>query len=79
MRKITCSRCGALIGDPFLITSFFVLLSMFGSFLGGVVALLVHAASLMSGLGIFVLGSLLSGACILWFYERFVPRVVKNA
>jgi len=80
MRKIQCSRCGAFIGVPFFIGSVFVLLSVVGSSLGGVAALLlIQPSNLLFAFGVLVLGMALSGACILWFYERLVPLVVKNA
>jgi hypothetical protein len=80
MRKIQCSSCGAFIGVPFLISAVFVLLSMVGTSLGGVAALLtIKPASLWLGFGVLMLGMALSGACIFWLYERLVPLVVKNA
>ena len=80
MRKIQCSRCGAFIGVPFFISTVFVLLSVVGTSLGGVAALIaIQPASLLLAFGVFVLGMTLSGACILWFYERLVPLMVKNA
>jgi DNA-directed RNA polymerase subunit RPC12/RpoP len=79
MRKIQCSHCGSFIGVPFLISTVFVLLSMIGTSLGGVAALLaIKSASLLLALGVFMLGMALSGASILWLYERLVPLVVKN-
>ena len=80
MREIQCSNCAAFIGVPFLSSSAFVLLSVFVSPLSGVAALLaIQPTNLLLAFVIFVLGTVLSGACILWFYERLVPLVVKNA
>lgn len=79
MRKITCGRCGAVIGIPFFLGYIFVLLAVIGSSLGGVAALLAILPSSPSlALGALVFGTILSGACILWFYERLVPLVVMK-
>ena len=80
LRKITCARCGATIGLPFVRGVIYVLFSVVGSSLGGLAAVLVVLpASIMSVALAFVLGTLLAGAGILWVYERTVPLVVKNA
>lgn len=80
LRTITCAHCGAAIGVPFVRASIFVFLSVVGSSLGGVAAVLVAQPSNLASFTLaLVLGSLLAGTTILWFYERNVSLVVKNA